>query len=170
MLLRLLGAGAVFCAGTAIGWQLAQPLRRRPEELRSLAAGLALLETEIAYGATPLPAALERAASAGPPAAALYGRAAALCRQGRLPCEALEEALAELYANSSLTAADRQALSLLARVLGASDRADQARHLRLCRERLAAAEAQAEAERQRHERVYRQLGLAAGAAAAILLL
>lgn len=170
MVLRLLGAALVFGAGTAIGWQLALPLRRRPEELRELAAGLALLETEVTYGATPLPVALERAASAGRAAAELYGRAGCLCRAGELPSDALARALERFYPGSALTRPDREALAALAAVLGGSDRADQARHLRLCRERLLAAEAAAEAERQRYERVYRQLGMAAGAAVAILLL
>lgn len=165
---KLAGAVMVVAAGALIGQQVAAPLVRRPRELRELQAGLALLETEVAYGAAALPAALARAATAGGLAGRVFGGAARAAAAGELPATALARALAAAWEAAALTDADGEALSALAAVLGASDRHDQLRHLRLCRERLAAAEAAAEAERRRGERLYRTTGLLAGAAAAIL--
>ncbi|MCG0239066.1 MAG: stage III sporulation protein AB [Firmicutes bacterium] len=167
---KVIGALLVTGAGAGVGWQLAQPLSRRPEELRQIQAGLSLLETEIGYGAVPLPEALGRAAAAGGAARRLFGRAAAACDRAETPAAALQMALGAFWAGSALAPPDREALAGLAAVLGASDRQDQIRHLRLCRERLRAAEAAAEADRLRYERLYRHLGLLGGLAAAILLL
>lgn len=167
--LRLCGAALVAGAGALAGWQAAAPLARRPAELRELAAALALLETEVAFGLTPLPEALARAAGAGRLAGHILGQAAAAVAAGALPGEALAQAVAAAFPTSALRDPDRQALLALAAVLGASDRDDQVRHLRLCRERLLAAEAAAEADRRRSERLYRTVGALAGAAAAILL-
>lgn len=167
---KAVGAGLVILAGAGAGWQLAVPLSRRPEELRQLQAALSLLETEIDYGAVPLPVALHRAREAGGAARRLFARALAELEGGATPDQALGRALAGFWPQSALQAADAEALSSLAAVLGASDRQDQVRHLRLCRERLRAAEAGAEADRRKYERLYRQLGLLAGVAVAILLM
>ncbi len=168
--LKLVGAAIVVGAGALIGHQAAAPLVRRPKELRQLQAGLALLETEIAYGAVPLPHALTRAGSAGGLAARLFGAAARAAGGGELPATALTRTLQVCWDATALAPGDGEALGELAAVLGASDRSDQIRHLKLCRERLSAAEAAAEAERARSERMYRTTGLLAGAAAAILSL
>lgn len=171
MWLKVAGAALVVGAGAVAGWICAGQVAGRPRQLAELQTGLALLETEVVYGLSTLPTALQRAAGAGPLAAVVYGRAGKEVAAGTAaPAAALQQAVAAARPAAALAALDWQPLLDLAHALGTSDAADQRRHLAICRERLKAAEGSAEAERQRNERLYRYLGFLIGAAVAVVLL
>lgn len=173
MLGKAVGAVLVVGATTALGWQLAANLARRPRELRALQVALAILETEVSYGAAPLPDALRRAAAAaGGPIGGLLNRTAALLISGGgiTPGDAMRQAVQEVEPTTALRPPDLEALAALGAVLGASDRRDQARHLELARGRIAGEEARAGEERERYERLYRYVGLLAGVALVLVLL
>jgi stage III sporulation protein AB len=173
MLLKLVGALVTLGAPAWAGFQLAARCRRRPAELRALQTGLAVLLTEVEYGATPLPAALRSAGrSAGPIVGPLLAGAADRLEAGGgiTAGEALAAAIAGEGAQTCLTPADLEALAALTGVLGASGRQDQVRHLRLALERLAGAEAEASAARLRYERMYQYIGVLAGLALVLILM
>jgi stage III sporulation protein AB len=173
VLLKLLGALFIVAGCGAAGWQAAGNLARRPQELRAAQVALSILETEIGFGASPLPSALRRAASAveGRIGSLLAGAALRLERgEGVTPGDALGRSLREAEPETALRPADTEILLALGAVLGASDRRDQARHLTLARERLAAAEERAAAERVRYERVCKYMGVLAGCVLALLML
>lgn len=173
MTLKLVGVALTVLAPSWIGFQIAARYGRRPVELRGFQNGLAVLVTEVEYGATPMPDALRSAArAAGPVAGAILADAARRLEAGGgiTPGEALSDALAEHRGSVCLTPADEEILAALFPVLGASDRHDQVRHLRLALDRLAAAEAEAADERRRYERMYRYVGVLSGLALVLILM
>lgn len=173
MTIKLLGAILTLLVPSWVGFQIASRYRRRPLELRALQNGLAILVTEIEYGATPLPDALRSAArAAGPTVGPILQSAAERLERGEgiTPGEALTAAVAEGAPSTCLQPADLDVLTALAAVLGASGRHDQVRHLRLAQERLAGAEAEASSERSRYERMYRYVGVLSGLALVLILI
>ncbi len=168
-----LGFALVLLACSAWGWQRAAELARRPGELRILRSALQALESEIAFGVTPLPEAFGRIARLYPePAATLFRQAAALLAPPRsqTAAAAWEEAVDALARTSALTREDGGILRALAPYLGATGRDDQVRHLRLAMARLEAAETLARDLDQRWGRLYRYGGVLAGAFIGLLLL
>lgn len=173
MLDKVLGAGLIIAACAGVGWQAAGNLARRPRELRALQVALGVLETEVAYGASPLPEALLHAAAAVEGSIGrLFARTAEYLSTGGgiTPGDALRQALAEMAPDTALRAIDTETLVALSAVLGASDRKDQTRHLSLARQRLAGEEGRAAEERMRYERVYRYIGVLSGVALVLILL
>ncbi|HEY3367648.1 MAG TPA: stage III sporulation protein SpoIIIAB [Symbiobacteriaceae bacterium] len=173
MLAKLAGVALVLGSTTTVGWQVAARYANRPQHLRALQTALAVLQTEVEYGATPLPQALTAAAqAAGEPAGAIFRAAVRRLREGRgiTPGEALAGALDETADGTALTKADRSVLLALAPALGSSGRSDQMRHLTLARERLAGQEAQAQAEQAKYERLARYMGVLSGAALVLIFL
>lgn len=165
-MLTKLVASALVVGGTAsIGFLTAGALRRRPVELRALQTALQILATEVGYGATPLPRALARVSHAvGGPAGRLCAVAAEELRSGGGggAHEAWLRALESVFPESAWRRSDLEVLAALAPCLGASHREDQLRHLRLCQERLAAAEEEAWREARERARLAEYLGVLGG--------
>ncbi|MCL5676368.1 MAG: stage III sporulation protein AB [Firmicutes bacterium] len=171
--LKLLGSALVLLSSGYLGLQMASAYRRRPRELAALRSGLQLLETEIVYGATPLPAALRQvAAGLDGTAGELFQKAGQTLSRGRgiTGGEGWSRALGEVYPYSALTPEDLGALRLLGVSLGASDRADQVKHLALCRERLAHLEEQAKDRDRRYSRVWSYAGFLTGLLVVLVLI
>lgn len=172
MLAKLAGSALILGSTTWVGWQVAGGYARRPSHVRDLQTALAVLQTEIEYGATPLPRALEAAGGAcGGPVGQLFAEASArLAAGGGLtPGDAVRAALAAQADETALAREDLEVLLALAPVLGGSGRADQVRHLALARERLTGAEAAARDARSRYERLARYAGVLVGAALVCIL-
>lgn len=173
MLVKLAGSALVIGATSTVGWQVANLYARRPVHLRDLQVGLAVLQTEIDYGATPLPQALAAAADAagGPVGEILRAAATELhVGEGTTAAEALRRATAEKGGATALVRPDLEVLGALAAVLGCSDRLDQVRHLRLAQERLCGEEQRAQEARSRYERMARYIGVLTGTALVLILL
>lgn len=171
MLGKLAGALIIVGATSFLGWIKASGYARRPRHLRDLQTGLAVLQTEVEYGATPLPEALESAArAAGAAVGPIFAQTARQMREGggSTAGDSLRRALEAAADSTALTGSDLDMLAALAPVLGASGRADQVRHLTLARERLAGEEARAQDERKRYEPVARYAGVLLGAVLALI--
>jgi stage III sporulation protein AB len=173
LLAKLSGVALILGSTSYAGWQVAGAYARRPRQLRDLQTALAVLQTEIDYGATPLPDALRAAALA----AVVSVGCIFTCTGERMgagggitPGEALRGALQEMAPETALSKQDSEVLSALASVLGASSRADQVRHLTLARERLSGQEAQAQEARLKYERVARTMGVLIGLGLVFILL
>jgi stage III sporulation protein AB len=194
MLRQIIGGGLVMGTATFLGWTLAGRLTRRPVQLRGLQTAIAVLQSEIEWGQTPLPAALRSAATAaGSKVEALLREAALLMEGGAIaeapaaaadgpsatspiaaspacsPKEALRQAITRHGPGTSLTADDLAILAALAPILGATGRHDQSRHLALAKERLSGAEAMARADLERYERLARWGPVLVGAAIVLIL-
>jgi len=173
VLAKALGAALILGATSWIGLQVATGYANRPRDLRDLQTGLAVLQTEVEYGSTPLPRALTSAGLAAGPCIGPIFRTAAEGMQsggGVTAGEALRTALLKAGVNTALHPDDLEIVTALSTMLGASDRSDQIRHLSLARERLVGQEARAQSERERYERVARYAGVLSGAAIVLILI
>lgn len=169
---KMLGSLLILGSTTYVGWQVALGYARRPRQLRDLQTALAILQTEIEYGATPLPQALGAAARAADGMVGrIFSQTAQRLSEGRglTPGDALRRSLAETAEETALQREDLEVLLALAPVLGGSGRSDQIRHLTLARERLSREEIRSREERDRYERVARSVGVLAGAALVLIL-
>ncbi|MEW6308232.1 MAG: stage III sporulation protein AB [Bacillota bacterium] len=168
-----IGAACIIFAGARLGAIAADALSRRLRQLGALQSGLEALRTEIRFSATPLPAALARAAvAAGGEIGAMFrawgrnlGGASALS-----PAEALAAALLQRPAPLNLKDEDLAPLRDLSGYLGASDQADQERHLQTAVKHLSDRAAEAAALQLRHGKLYRYLGVLAAVAIVIICL
>ncbi|AQS58492.1 stage III sporulation protein SpoIIIAB [Desulforamulus ferrireducens] len=164
-MLKILGAATVIISCTLIGLIVANGYSRRPREIRALLNALQMLETEVSYGATPLPEALALVAQrCDPRVALLFNRASEelLTLRGITARESWQAALNELYPKSALNQSDRTILLELGNNLGVSDREDQLKHLALAREQLKLEQAKAEEDSQRNTKIYNYLGFLGG--------
>jgi stage III sporulation protein AB len=173
VLVEALGAALILGVTSWTGLQVAAGYANRPRDLRDLQTGLAVLQTEVEYGATPLPTALRSASlAAGPRAGPIFYTAAEGMQTGGgvTAGEAMRAALIKVGARTSLRPEDLEIMAALGAMLGASDRSDQVRHLSLARERLVGEEGRAQSERERYERVARYAGVLSGAAIVLILI
>jgi stage III sporulation protein AB len=171
-MIKLFGAILILAAGTMIGFSKASVYARRPRQIRQLIHALQRLETEMTYGYTPLPEALLRiAAQLEPQLAALFRMAAEplLTATGKTAGESWREAVGACWKQTALSSNEREVLSQLSFTLGISDRDDQSKHLRLAVSLLQAEEQAAWDDQRRYEKMWRSLGVLAGAFVVILM-
>lgn len=172
-MLKLLGSVVVVFSCSLIGMTIASHYSRRPGEIRALQNALQLLETEVSYGATPLPDALACVAErCDQRVAPLFSRTGQelLTMRGVTAREAWETALKEYYPQSALNRCDRAILLELGNSLGISDREDQLKHLSLAREQLKLEQAKAEDASARNTKVYNYLGFLGGLTVVLILI
>jgi stage III sporulation protein AB len=130
------------------------------------------METEIGYGQTPLPDALERiSALMPPPLAGLFAGTAARLRSGSglTVRECWESSLQEGWPATAMRAGEKDALMRLGASLGGSGREDQLKHMRLAALQLQAEEAAAREDQERYEKLCRNLGVLGAALVVILM-
>lgn len=159
------GVLAVACSGLA-GVEQARLQRRAADELGRWITALAALETEVDYGQSRLPQALERAAdAAGGVAGKCLFEAAQMLRDGSgSPGQCIRCATA-----SHPCAGQLQPVVVLGDVLGSSHGADQIRHIRLAMTRLERARATAEDRAARYSKLWPAVGFLTGAMIAVAL-
>lgn len=180
--LRLAGAVLTVGASGLLGLMVAESYRARERELAAWITALTSLQTEISFGHTRLGQAMRRAGSAsgGTPARVL-ARAAELLEQGDSggAGECLAAALglkrgARQEGQNSRGGLGRGdelgALLALGQRLGASDAADQARHIGLAIGRLEGCRARAADAASRDCRVWSSIGFLLGGMITIALL
>lgn len=180
--IKAAGAALTVGGGAFLGLEVAARWARRPHRLAELRSALALLETEMAVGRTPLPEAAARVAALapGPEVAGFFCRLAADLQAGEPADGAWRRRAAELTGMDRAVdllarrlrqeeAADLEPFAFLGGVIGATGLDDQLKHLQLARERLAGRERQADAEAARLVPLYRYAGVAAGLLVALLL-
>ncbi|MGO4544321.1 stage III sporulation protein SpoIIIAB [Paenibacillus sp. 2TAB23] len=171
-MIKLIGAALILFAGTIIGFQQAARYADRPRQLRQLAHALQRLETEIGYGHTPLPEALERTASATPePLAAIFRRAAA----GVWETESFsfrdswEQAIKQQWDMTAMRKNEQSVLIRLGSTLGISDKEDQLKHIHLALLQLKSEEDTAREDQGRYEKMWKSLGLLIAVLVVILM-
>lgn len=172
-MLKWIGASLILFAGTAFGWMQASRFTRRPQEIRQLINALLTLESEVVYGLSPLPIALERTASSvPPPISLLFREASARLREPlseRTAGESWAEAVEEVWPKLTLREAEKASLLALSPTLGLTDCDDQAKHLRLAAAQLRSEEEIAREEQLRYERMWKSLGVLSAALVVILM-
>ncbi len=172
MTLKAGGFALVATAGYMVGQTVASSYARRPDDLKQCQAALGLLSSEVEYATTHLGVALQRVGRSlgGQVGDAFCRAAAALAGPANGTVEAWEEGLGWLQTTTALSRADIEILRTLGLRLGATDRADQLRHLAVAVERLKVQEELARQARDRNETVWRYLGALGGLALGLILL
>ena len=170
-MLKLLGALLLAGGTAAIGFSAAAGLGRHIRTLRALLEALELMEREISFQLTPMDQLLERLAGrTRSPAGDFF----ACCRDGldRLG----ERSLAGIWRDAlaaipmGLTPQERDTMDGLGDLLGRYDADGQSEALEQARLQLLQDLRRAEEEREKRGRMYRVLGLTAGAFLVIVLL
>lgn len=172
-MLKIIGSVLVIAAGGLAGALIARSYERRPRELRELSSGLQMLETEIIYGATPLPDAFERVSrSCRGAVSTLFSSASEGMRTGKgfTAEEAWGNALARLAQVTSLKRDDIDVLKELGAFLGISDRDDQEKHMRLTAEQMRRQIEKAENEARTNVKLWNYLGLSSAVVLVMILL
>ena len=171
-MLKVLGSILIVLTCGFLGLERARGFSARIEQLRQLNAGLKMLETEIVYGATPLPQALNRVGKQlSGPVAVFFQAVARQLRENaaRGAMAAWEKGLAELDQTGGLRAGDREILRSLGPMLGNSGAADQVKNLELTRQLLEQQSLAALEENNRQGRMWRTLGFLMGITLVLLL-
>ena len=126
-MLKLAGALCILLSGTLFGFFQAQQLSRRPKQIRQLIQALQRMETEISYGFTQLPEALDTIArqTAEPLAGMFREMAAALTlMSGHSVKEVWQSAVSEGWKKTSMKEAEKEILLQIGFTLGLTDRED----------------------------------------------
>ena len=171
-MLKLIGAGMTLAACGSIGVTWARVYEKRPQQLVAIEGALQLLETEILYGATPLPEAMAQVAlKCDPEIAGLFRNTALELRKmaGITASEAWEAAVQDFFPGTALNKQDLQILKRFGAPLGASDKEDQAKHIELTKSQLKLAAQQAELLSRKHALVYKYLGFLGGLLLVLIL-
>ncbi len=170
-MIRLIGALLLAGGASLLGILAAAQLDRRVRSLRAMLGALELLERELSFRLTPMPALLSTLAKRSPaPVNAFFAHC--LAGMGALG----EKTLGDLWDEAlesvpmDFQEEEKQALRELGGVLGRYDGEGQRDSLGLARAQLEQCLTAAGDERNRMGRVYRMLGLSSGAILVILLL
>lgn len=133
---------------------------------------LGMLETEIGFGLTPLPEALNKVGiRIGGCVGEFFAKVIAkLNNEYSLTAgEAWEECLEDLKEEVSLFPGDLDILRSFGYTLGISDREDQIKNLKLAQEQLKTQEHSAEKLQESNQRMWRTVGFLAGLAVVFIL-
>lgn len=169
---KLIGAVLVVLATSLAGFEYARRFRERSEQIRQLRTSITLLETEIQYGMRTLYEALTNVANRSPsPVRDLWMRCAERLQMqdGDSTYECLHQAVQERWDWTSMKATEKEIFLDICKNLGQSDRETQLQHLQLAKQNLENEEQKARSEQSQNEKMYRTLGVLAGALVIILL-
>ncbi len=164
-MIKIIGALLAVASCGGIGITVAQHYIQRPKQLKALQSALQMLETEIVYGATPLPEAMGNVGRNCDPclkglfnAAKQYLDSGEGLTAGEAWLLALEKYRHDLFFNRD----DIEILRRIGSFLGGSDRDDQRKHLQLTREQIKFEIIRAEEAAARSGNVWRSLGFLFG--------
>jgi stage III sporulation protein AB len=172
MLLKIVGGLLVISASGLLGMLFSNRLSLRYSELKSLRSYMQMLETEIIYGATPLPVALRNISnkSEGTLSRFFSGISENLTdRSFYTVKDAWTNSTEEVLMESSLQRADIELIKSFGNILGCSDREDQKKHFELFYLQLKHQEDAAQEEIKRSAKMYRSLGFLLGIAVFVVL-
>ncbi len=174
-LLQIAGAGAVMSGATAMGRAQAARYRRRPEELRELAAALRSVRNDISYARLPLGESIRRLTAGGQtrasPVRQLFADVAThLAKPGVTAQQAFAQAFSLHVHTLSITQEDRAVLEAFSRTAGLIGPEEQLGQLDAALAALADREREAVHDRSRYERVFQTTGALIGVLVVILLI
>ncbi len=171
-MLNMIGAVIVLITGALIGWYQASQYANRPKQIRQFIQAIQRLETEINYGFTPLPEALERISkSIHEPTSSIFHLAAEQLsfNNGKSTKDLWTLVISDHWRNTSMKLPEKEIVLQLGATLGISDRSDQMKHIHLTINQLQAEENMAKDEQNRYEKMWKSLGILGGALVVILM-
>ena len=167
----ILGCIAIIAGCGCMGLRLANRIRRRPVELRGGLMALALLDTEIVWGATPLPEAFcivkERTDT---PWQAFFAELQERLQQGESASTAWKETILVQTSHFCLKQEDWQVMRDVSKGLGQSNRTEQHKQLELVQHQLSLMKEQAEIWSEKQAKMWSYLGFLCGIAGVLLMI
>jgi len=167
-----MGGLLIITASGLLGILFSNRLSSRYNELKNLRRFMQMLETEVTYGATPLPAALRNISNKAEGLISSFF----VCISDSLTdrrfytlWDAWVFAADTALADSSLQRSDIELVKSFGSILGGSDRADQKKHFELFYLQLKHQEDAALEEIKRSSKMYRSLGFLLGIAVFVVL-
>lgn len=167
MTLKIIGGLLIISASGLLGLFFSNRLSLRYRELEKLRRLMQMLETEVTYGATPLPAALCSISKKSEGLISNFFINISKCLSERsfyTVREAWNESSELILTQSSLKKADIELIKSFGNILGSSDREDQKKHFQLFYLQLKHQEDAAIEEIKRSAKMYRSLGFLLGIA------
>lgn len=154
-----------------LGILKAMKIKKRPQEIREMISALALLDTEIYWGTTPLPEAFavlrERTDS---PWQEFFSKLEQNIRKGQSASSAWEKAIAEHKRKTCLLEEDWKIIKGIGKGLGRSDRSEQHKILELAQKHLSHVDEKARQQVDGKAKMWSYLGFLGGAAVVIFIL
>lgn len=170
-MMLILGCVAIIAGSGSLGLWLANRIRRRPVELRACLMALALLDTEIVWGSTPLPEAfgiLKERTDA--PWQGFFGELQARLQRGESANSAWQEAVKSQRSHFCLKEEDWQVICDVSKGLGRSDRQEQHKQLELVQRQLTMTKDQAGIWAEKQAKMWSYLGFLGGIAGVLILI
>lgn len=171
-MLKFFGGVLIIGAATLYGFLQAAHYVRRPKQIRLLISALGRMETEITYALTPLPEAFHSLSKqVAEPLSAMFRLTSERLSagDGSSTREIWHKSVKEIWTRTSMKQPEQEVVLGLGAVLGATDRADQIKHLRLAISQLQTEETESREEQRRYEKMWKSLGVLIGALIVILM-
>ena len=173
MLIKIIGGLLIVTASGLTGILFSNRLSIRHRELKHLRRFMQMLETEVTYGATPLPAALMNISNKteGLISNFFVSISESLTERSFYTVrDAWTYAAEAVLAESAFLRADIELIKSFGDILGCSDREDQKKHFELFYLQLKLQEDAAQEEINRSAKMYRSLGFLLGIAVFVVLI
>lgn len=165
------GCIALIAGCGCLGLWLAYRIRRRPLELRECSTALALLDTEIVWGATPLPEAFcivkERTDT---PWQGFFAELQERLQRGESASTAWKETVITQNAHFCLKPEDWHVIGDIGKGLGRSDRTEQHKQIELVQRQIILIKEQAEIWSGKQAKMWSYLGFLGGIAGVLILI
>lgn len=162
----------VLIATSWIGFEIARSYRERPKQIRQLRSALSLLETEIHYGVRPLTVACQEIAErTSGPISRLFVRCAQNLHQmdGVSTYDCFKQAIEQEWNHTAMKHPEKKILLDFSATLGQSDREDQMQHLARAKANLEVEEKKSRDEQIQYEKMFKTIGVLAGALIVLLI-
>lgn len=172
MPLKIIGGLLIVSASGLMGILFSNRLSLRHKELNNLRRFMQMLETEVIYGATPLPSALRNISVKADGTLSRFFSSISDSLTDRsfyTVRDAWTYSAEKVLMESSLQRADIELIKSFGNILGSSDRDDQKKHFELFYLQLKHQEDAAQEEIKRSAKMYRSLGFLLGIAVFVVL-
>lgn len=173
MILKLIGSTLIVLSSSLIGYIYGKSYKERLENLIYLENCIKILETEIMYGASPLPEALENVYNKGNQKVsfifALISKALKKNKDGDV-LECFLTVVENMKKDLNLKKEDIEVFLNLGRTIGSSGRKDQEKNFKLILAQIKALQKEARLEKEKNEKLFKNLGFLSGLAIVIILL
>lgn len=171
-MIKLFGAALILIAGGMMGWHQALTLSHRPKQIRQLIQALRRLETEISYGLTPLPLALKHIGmQLQEPLSSLFTDIYKHLSKntGEVTQHCWQTSIQKHWPRTAMKKTEQDIMHELGFILGVTAREDQISHIQMAIHHLQGEEELAVQDRERYEKMWKSLGVLAGALIVILM-
>lgn len=167
----LLGYIGLVLGFGCLGLLKAMSIRQRPREIRDMINALALLNTEIFWGATPLPEAFAVLADRSDRSwKKFFGSMEKRLKTGEKAAIAWEECIKAYKGNFSLTEDDWGIIRSIGKSLGRSDRNEQHKQLELAQKHLGSVDDKARQQADNKAKMWSYLGFLGGMAIVVFIM